>query len=68
MFIPCSQSCRYQSDGCCRLSRASAMTGCDQRFCPHYQQPENEILLSTPKEIILPPSERFSPQEPQRLL
>ncbi len=60
MFIPCSHNCIHQSEGCCRLDRASAVTGEDSRICPHYQD--------YPDEIRLPSSDRFNPREPQRLL
>lgn len=60
MLIPCTQNCLYQQDGCCRLNRASSVTGEDSGICPHY--------MDYPDEIKLPAGERFIPQEPQRLL
>ncbi|MBE6760261.1 MAG: hypothetical protein E7554_09300 [Ruminococcaceae bacterium] len=60
MFIPCTQGCVYQSDGCCRLGQAGTVNGEDSRICPHF--------MEYPDEIRLPTDERFIPREPRRLL
>ncbi len=60
MLIPCSKKCVHQHDGCCVLDRASAASTENAEHCPYYRQPQDEILL--------PPHESFSPQEPQQLL
>jgi len=60
MFIPCSEKCIYQNDGCCRLEKAERITGEDSGICPHY--------MEYPDEIRLPSGERSMPQEPRRLL